>query len=203
MPDVGRSRLLALSLVLLAGCQTSGDDPPVPEVTPPPAATTSTVEQTTTTSATSFEVPAVIDLAYVQRVLTELYRLEGEAVRHAYATKAPDAELEQRLTALLGGDALEEARAVLSEHAGEGFVRFADPPGDPVVRAVAIIQATPTCMVIRADLDFRPFFKARVDRRPQATLELRRFEVLPHNATGWGVLVAGIPAPGLNLEVCP
>jgi len=37
----------------------------------------------TTTSASSFEVPAEVDVPYVQRVLKTIYHLDGEATRRA------------------------------------------------------------------------------------------------------------------------
>jgi len=156
----------------------------------------------TTTSASSFEVPAEVDVAYVQRVLKAIYHLDGEATRRAYAAKAIDLEVVARLEALFSGKALAGARKVLAENAVEGFIEFADPPADAFVRAVDLIQVTDRCMVVRADLDFRPLFKKRVPPEPQAVIQLRRFEVLPFNPTGWGVVVAGDPDPGQSLKVC-
>jgi len=157
---------------------------------------------TVTTSVSSFEVPAVIDLAYVQRVLKTLYRLDGDASRRAYAMKAVDLEVVKRLEAIFGGQTLAEAKRVLAENALERFVLFADPPGDAIVRAVDIIQATPSCMVVRADLEYGPLFKEPRPLQPQAIIQLRRADVLPFNPTGWGVVFAGTPTPGQNLEIC-
>ena len=156
----------------------------------------------TTTSASSFEVPAEVDVAYVQRVLKTIYHLDGEATRRAYAAKAIDLEVVGRLEALFGGTRLAKAKEVLAENAVEGFVRFADPPGDAFIRAVDLIQVTARCLVVRADLDYRPQFKGELSPEPQAVVQLRRFEILPFNPTGWGVVVAGDPDPGQNLKVC-
>ncbi len=57
-------------------------------------------------------------------------------------------------------------------------------------------------MVVRADLDDRPQFKKQVPPEPRAVIQLRRFEVLPFNPTGWGVVVAGDPDPGQDLKAC-
>ncbi len=138
----------------------------------------------------------------MQRVLETIYHLDGEATRHVYAKKFPDAELNERLEAIFGDPALTEAKRVLGENAADGFVRFANPPGDAKIRAVEIIQATPTCMIIRADLDYGPQFKEPRPPQPQATIQLGRADVLPFNPTGWGVLVAGVPNAGQNLKVC-
>jgi hypothetical protein len=202
---VRRALLLILPLVLLAGCKDTGASSP-PETIPDPTTTLEPPSLPSTTATTTladpFAVPAVIDLAYVQRVLEAIYHLDGELTRHIYAKKLPDAEFEARLRAIFAGEELAGSKRILQENAAEGFARFANPPGDPVVRATEIIQATPTCMVVRAELDFRPQYKNPGSKDPPAVIELRRFEVLPFNPTGWGVLFAGEPTAGLKLEVC-
>ncbi len=196
--------LLLLLLVLAAGCSGTSDPPPVATTTTllPPEAPTSTAGQPTTTTTPSFETPAVIDLPYVQRVLETIYRLDGDATRHAYAKKVPDAELNERLDAIFADPVLAGAKNVISQNAAEGFTRFANPPGDPIVRAVAIVQATTACMVVRADLDHRPTYKDSLPKEPQAVIQLIRAPVVRFNTTGWGVIVAGDPDPGTNIKVC-
>ncbi len=191
-----------LLLLLATGCRSASSGGGATTTSLLPAPTTTTLLQPTTTAAPSFEVPAVIDLPYVQRVLETIYHLDGEAVRHVYAKKVPDAELNERLEAIFGDPALAEAKRVLGENAAEGFVVFANPPGDAKVRAIEIIQATTKCMVIRADLDYGPQFKESRPPQPQAVIQLGRAEVLPLNPTGWGVVFAGQPEPGQNLRVC-
>ena len=194
-------RWLAL-LLLVTGCRNaSGGGAATTTPVPEPTVTT-TLPQPTTTSPSSFAVPAVIDLAYVQRVLETIYHLDGEAARHVYAKKLPDAELNERLEAIFGGPALASAKQVLGEHAAEGFVRFANPPGDAKVRAKEVIQVTATCMVIRADLEFGPQFKEEIPPQQQSIIQLRRADVLPLNPTGWGVVFAGQPDAAQDVRVC-
>ena len=188
-------------LLLITGCRdASGGGGTTTSVVPASTAITTLVQPTTTVP--SFEVPAVIDLPYVQRVLETIYHLDGEATRHVYAKKVPDAELNERLEAIFGDPRLGEAKRVLGENAAEGFVVFANPPADARVRALEIIQATPTCMVIRAELDYGPQFKEARPPDPPAIIQLHRADVLPLNPTGWGIVVAGTPDPGQNLKVC-
>ncbi|CAA9269444.1 MAG: hypothetical protein AVDCRST_MAG76-3300 [uncultured Acidimicrobiales bacterium] len=194
-------RWLAM-LLLVTGCRNASGGVGTTTSVPPPSTTATTVVQPTSTTQPSFEVPAVIDLPYVQRVLETIYHLDGEAARHVYSKKVPDAELNARLEAIFGDPALSEARRVLGENAADGFVRFANPPGDAKVRAVEIIQATPTCVIIRADLDYGPQFKEPRPRQPEATIQLGRADVLPLNPTGWGVAFAGVPDPGHDIKVC-
>ena len=192
-------------ILLVAGCSasSSGGAPPATTTTLlPPLETTTSVAPTSSTVAAAFAVPAVIDLPYVQRVLETIYHLDGEATRLAYAKRAVDAEADERLEAIFGGEALAEARKVLRSNADSGFRRFANPPGDATVRAVQTIQATPTCMVIRADLDFGPQYSEFRPTDPPAVIQLKRADVLRFNPTGWGIVVAGEPDHGQNLEVC-
>lgn len=148
-------------------------------------------------------MPAVIDLPYVQRVLEAIYHLDGEATRHVYATKAPDAESDERLEAIFGGPRLVSAKRVLQEDAANGFSTYADPPGDANVRAKEIIQATPTCMVVRADLDYGPQFREYRPPEPPAVIQLVTADILPYDPTGWGIVGAGAPVdPGANLRAC-
>jgi len=192
-------------LLLLAGCSgSSGGAAPTTTTTllPPLETTTTVVAPTSSTVAAAFAVPAVIDLPYVQRVLETIYHLEGEAIRHAYAKKAPDAESDERLVAIFGGQTLAGARKVLRSNADDGFRRLASPPGDAKVQAVEIIQATSTCMVIRAGLDHGPQYSEFRPARPPAVIQVKRADVLPYNPTGWGIVVAGEPDPDQNLKVC-
>jgi len=186
--------------VLVAGCRGASDPKAAPAVVTSAAPTT--VVETTTTTTTANPWAAVVDLPYVQRVLKAIYSLEGEAVRYAYTHKIRDGEVDARLRAIFGGPALEEARRVLDNNIAEGLVQFADPPGNADVEAVEIVQATPTCMVIRADLDFSPFFKRPRPRPPPAFIQLSPGDILPINPTGWGVVVAGDPDPSTNVKVC-
>lgn len=196
--------LLLLPIVVLAGCRsTAGGGGATTTGPPPTAATTVTgVAPTSTTLVTGFEVPAVIDLPYVQRVLKTIYHLDGEATRHIYAKKVPDAELYERLDAIFADPRLATAKRVLGENAADDFRRFAQPPGDAEVRAVDIIQATKTCIVVWADLDYGPQYRESQSPEPQAVIHLEHAEVARFNPTGWGITVAGAPSPGQNLKVC-
>ncbi len=156
----------------------------------------------TTTTALSFAVPSVIDLPYVQRVLEAIYHLDGEAARYIYAKKLPDAEFNERLEAIFGGQRLIEAKRVYGENAAEGFALFASPPGDPAVAVVGIVQATPTCMIVRANLDYRPQYQQSRPAEPTSVIQLARADVLSFNPTGWGIVGAGVPEPGQDVRKC-
>lgn len=197
--------LLLLPIVVLAGCRSPAGGGGATTTGPPPSAATTVtgIAPTSTALATGFELPAVIDLPYVQRVLKTIYHLDGEATRHIYAKKVPDAELYERLDAIFADPVLSNTKRVLGENAADGFIRFANPPGDATVRAVEIVQANPTCIVVWADLDFGPQYKEGGTPGPQAVIQLARTDINSFNPTGWGVEVAGAPKARENLKVCP
>ena len=192
-------------VLLLAGCTASSGGGALPATTTtllPPLETTTTVPPTSSTVAAAFAVPAVIDLPYVQRVLETLYHLDGEATRQAYVKGALDDETDERLEALFANPRLASAKRNLRDSAQDGFRVLANPPGDAKVLAAGIVQATATCMVVRADLDYGPQYKEFRAPQPQAVIQMERAPVLPYNPTGWGIIVAGAPNPGEDLKVC-
>lgn len=201
-----RRWLLLLPLLLAVGCsRIQGGDTPATSTTQPAGASTTSAAATPTSVGLgpSFQVPITVDLAYVQRLLDTIYHFDGEAARHAFVKRTPDAELDERLEAIFGEPALSDARRVISDNAIDGFAHFANPPGDPAVRVAEIVQVTPTCMIVRANVDDRPRFK---DQRPApapSVLQLATADVLPLNPTGWGVAFAGVPDAGQDIRACP
>lgn len=202
-------RPLLVLLLLVAGCtDTSGGAGTATTTTtgPVPAIATTVTQVPTTTLAPGvappFQMPAVVDVAYVQRLLDTVYRLDGEATRRAFVTGAPDAEVDERLVAIFGDPALTEAKQVLADQAADGFTRLANPPGDATVRVLEVLQAAPACIVVRADLDRGPVFREPRPAAARVMISLARADVLAFNPTGWGVVSAGVPEPGQDVNPC-
>lgn len=191
-------RWLLLLLLGVAACRDSGASLPTTTTLLPD--TTASLPPTTT--APGFEIPAVIDLPYVQRVLETIYHLDGEAKRYVYAKQVPDAEFNARLEAIFGGPALDESKRVIGQNAAERFVLYANPPGDARVTAVEIVQATQGCMIVRSHLDFRPVYREERPPQPIAVIQLRSAVVSPLNPTGWGVVFQGQPETNQDIRVC-
>jgi len=196
---------LALALVLVA-CTGGTKSPPPPPTSiatqPTPVETAPTTSAPTTTTSLGFERPIVIDVPYVQRVLDEIYRLDGEAARYIYAKGVPDAEFNARLGAVFGGPALEESKSVYGQAAAQRFTTFANPPGNPKMVVQKVIEATSDCILVTASLDFRPLYKASDLTEPAGVVILRTADILPLNPTGWGVVEAGKPTQGRALTAC-
>lgn len=190
---------------VLAAC-TSDPAPPPP---PPPVATSPapiepapTSLAATTSTTLGFEVPATIDVPYVQRVLDENYRLDGEAARYLYAKRLPDPEFNERLEAIFGEPELEAAKSAFGREAAQGLTNLADPPGDPVVNVVAIVDSGPGCVVVRGGLSFKAMYKEIAPPSPEVLIQLLSGNVERFNPTPWGVVAAGPATSTTNTDVC-
>lgn len=182
--------VVALVLGLLACSPKATEAPPaaiteVPSLTAPPS----------TTALTGFEVPEVIDVAYVQRVVDEIYRLTGEAARYAYAIKASDDEFKARMNAIFQGTEFDAVTSAFSSGSPGGFSVFANPPGNPVISISSVVEGTRSCIIARANLDFRPLF-IRTEKTPLDGIVqlLTTTQNSSYNPTGWTVVAAGTPA---------
>lgn len=210
-PPAGRFRdvrrlavALALS-ALLAGCSggTVAAPPPASTTGPPPTPTSSTTETSTTPSTSlGFDKPATVDVAYVQRVVDEIYRLEGDAARHLYANKVPDAEFNDRLEAIFGDPELSDAKTSFGRDAAQGLSNFAEPPGDPSVKVLSILDSTPDCIVVRATLNFTALYKRTAPASPTVLIQLLAGNAEPFNPVPWGVVAAGPPSSTTDPKVC-
>jgi hypothetical protein len=216
MKSVGRCRLrrslaLAVTCMLAAtGCRDSGatDDPTisVPETTLPPGTTASTTP--TTTLIPLDQDPPVIDLAYAQRVLDEISRLEGEASRILYRDKAVTPEYEALLQSFLQSQALDDARAETTQDLSVGFRHYEDPPGDPRFTARRLLSSKAGCITLLADSDFGPRFKNDVGVQKEIGIVLQRRKSPSEverrlNPANWVETGAGPITPGRDLsELC-
>lgn len=148
-----RRAAAVLVLVALAACRDSGANEP--ETTVPTASTTAA---TTTTTAPSFEVPATIDTAYVQKVMGALDHVEGNIARHVAEKRALDEDFGRFMVALYGGDSLSLQQRLWESIASKSFERLLPDPGDPKTTVVRVLAARPDCLLIRADRDYGAAF---------------------------------------------
>lgn len=150
---------LLTALTLLAACQ-----PPEPETpaatlaatTPPavPATSTASASATPAPSPEDYTVPAVIDEAYVQRVLTALYDLESEAVRQMVASGEVTSETESLIRATVRVELAERDLDAYRQGAAEGFPGVFRPPGNQEVLLQEVVTAKPDCVFARTSRDF-------------------------------------------------
>jgi ABC-type transporter Mla MlaB component len=143
---------LALGLVGVpaAGC---GDDGG--EAAPERTTTTAEPAVTTTTEPEDpWAVPEEIDEAYVQRVLEELYRLQGDLTREVIAEGAVTANAVSGFQTIYGASMAVVQINGLLEAGHSGFVGFRANPGNTRVEVADIINADRECIAVLVHLDF-------------------------------------------------
>ncbi|MDQ1439229.1 MAG: hypothetical protein QOK43_2858 [Acidimicrobiaceae bacterium] len=140
-----------LSLVLGgAGCdRRGGGDGRDRDTLPPPPKTTST-------TAPSFDVPAVIDAAYVGRVMQALDHVYGDGVRHLAVSRSVDEEFLKHLLAIHNPRIFQLAQDLWVKIQARGFEGLAATPADPVTRVDKLLRADRDCILIEGDRNLSP-----------------------------------------------
>lgn len=175
-----------LALALVAGSCRSGDEDPLV-----PNATVRT-EFPTTTTTDPYAVPAVIDAAYVNRVLASLDALTGEAFRLYIRDRRITPEISDRLRAAYGSGEIYDLTVRSFEK--EKDTRLSAPPGNPVSTVTRLITASPNCVYAQVARDYRPVggtiqdLKLWVGLRPPAAFQ----DPLRYNPTPWIYVVDGV-----------
>ena len=110
-----------------------------------PLGPTATVPQGTTTT-NPYAVPAVIDEAYVNRVLEGLDQAYGEITRMIVETRTLLPEVVQRLNALYVGDSVQLQIDVFQAELLDGLRVYKPSPGNQVSTITSLISVAPGCI---------------------------------------------------------
>ncbi len=140
---IARSLVLVAVLALAAGCNGKADDGPAATI-PPSAPTTSA-------PADPYAVPAVIDEAYVNRVLAALDQVEGDATRSIVAAGGLVPDAGAKLRSIYNDPQLEQQLNLLTK---TDLGRLKMPPGNRKTAVRRLVQARPTCILVDVTLDF-------------------------------------------------
>lgn len=119
--------------------------------------TSTSLAPTTTTAVESYDVPEVIDLAYVQRVVSAYDKILGDAIRVLKREGVITEEFLSHLLAIYTEDEFDFQQRVWLESVAEG--RVAKTPvaaGDPVTPVLRLERSDAECIVARAERDFSP-----------------------------------------------
>ena len=173
----------------MAGACSSGGHTHDPQVTLAPA--------TTTTTTPLDQIPATIDVPYVQRVMDALDHLTGEAAREFVAQRGPTPKFEQIIEAVYTGQALQDTKDAFGRAAAQpDLTPFNSSPGDPVTTVQTILASIRGCVVFRADSNDGPMLTRPPP--PGTTETIYRINLLPTgtgkeqiNQTGWWIVIAG------------
>lgn len=171
-----------VALAATGGCRGGNDVPS--------AATVPEVGPTTTMPADEWAVPEVIDAAYVERVLAELDRIDGEAARIIVAEGELVPAAVDRMRAIYGTAELNFQFELWGEYIADDFEGFRRPPGDRKRSVRALEASEDDCIAVVAMQDNAAIAAATVPV-VEVALELRPAERAhdPHglNPTGWSV----------------
>ena len=145
--SVPARRLLAVALLLVAAACNGDDDGG--SSAPPPSTTAST-----TTPTDPYAVPAVIDEAYVNRVLAALDQVEGDAVRTLVTTRMVGAEAVKRLRAVYNDPQFQEERDGLIRSLATDLSEYKNPPGNRRTTVLRLVTRDPNCILAEVNKDF-------------------------------------------------
>lgn len=134
--------------LLVAGCDGEGGT----EDTLPPE------ETTTSTTAVSYDVPDVIDVAYVSRVMQALDHVYGDAVRHLARTRRVDEEFLKPLVAIHNPRIFGLVQDLWVKSQARDFGNLRAEPGDPVTRIDKLLRADRECVLVEGDRDVSGLF---------------------------------------------
>ncbi len=186
-----RATLATLALLVPAACSSSPVD------TAPPAATVRTEPETTTTTD-PYAVPAVIDAAYVNRVLAGLDAALGDVTRLVVRTRTIPPEAYDRLKSLyLNPDLLQLMIDSAQSDMRRGFAGYKSEPGNRASIVLELITAQRACIFAKVRRDY-----SAVTNRPPAELEIQWVGIKPldpardlsgYNMSKWAFVYDGFP----------
>jgi hypothetical protein len=174
---------------MLGGC---ADKPAEPEI---PAATVRTAPATTATT-NPYAVPAVIDVAYVNRVLAWFDQFEGDVVRSIIASRSLSPDAVARLRAIHASDGTFQVRLDSIQYTlRTGLDGFHPNPGNVRTVVTEMLSAKQSCVYVKVDRDASAVARNSNPSLRTQWVALRRLEPSAdpnsYNATGWGYQLNG------------
>ena len=166
---------------------------------------TSAAPTTSTTLTPIDQVPAVITVEYVQRVMDALDKVEGNLTRKLYADKLPSPEWRNGLMAIFVAKGFDDAEAAFGRDAANAFENYRNPPGDPISKVHRVDDFSNTCIVAEARRDLSAFFtRAPSEDSLEGVLILQAKDPSKDpagvNPTAWTIYGSGLAKPGADLE---
>jgi hypothetical protein len=183
----GRTRVsLALGLVALlaalGACNESSE----------PLGPTATVPQGTTTT-NPYAVPAVIDEAYVNRVLAGLDQVVGDVVRLLMESRSfPPAAVNRLKEVYLDQELLQLSVDVYQDDLIRGFPDKRPSPGNRRTTVVDLISVRSDCIFAKVDVDYSAIFEVSDPSfRTQWVSLIPDTRSHSFNPTSWGLIYEG------------
>lgn len=186
-----QAAVAALLLTALAACSSSSS-------ADRDTATAQTVatEPPTTTTTNPYAVPAVIDAAYVNRVLAGLDAQLGDVTRLLIRTKTFPAEAFDRLKAIYGDNRpLQDKLDAYQEDLRLRFSDYKSTPGNKVTNVTKLITSSPGCIFAEVHRDYSAVTDLPTSSSPQwvalRPLDQSR-DPYRYNPTTWALVFDGV-----------
>jgi hypothetical protein len=183
----------ALALAASAACSTGAGDRGTSAGTNPTLAT----EPPRTTTTSPYAVPAVIDVAYVNRVLAGLDAAVGDVTRIVIQSRTIPRDAYARLRAIYANDQrLQLAIDNYQTDMRRDFADYREKPGNKITTVTQLLKASRACVFAKVNRDYT---QVGLNARPADTqwiaitpLELSRDEQ-GYNPTHWAYEYEGYP----------
>lgn len=207
-----RRRALAAAMAALlvgaAACNRGGGDRADGGTTLPTEPSTTPTVVTTATTVPSYEVPEVIDAAYVESVMKALDRVYGESVRLLARTRTVDENFLNYLAAIYSEREFEFQQEIWIRSSAEGFRGLAAQPGDPVTTVQRLARADPKCILAAVTRNLNPTLSSPDEPSPQHYVALApsrgERDRLRLNPTPWILVFDGRVRDGSEPDdACP
>ena len=191
--DVRRAGLIGVAVAILVLAACGGDNETlVPAATLPHGTTTN-----------PYAVPAIIDEAYVNRVLAGLDQVFGDAVRIVVASRTFPADAAMSVEALYFGEVRQLVLDSVSLSTRAGLDSFERSPGNQITIVAGLLTANPACIFAEVSRDYSDVTR---DDDPAVVqwVALERAEKFGspsgHNPTGWVYVFDGVESDGTGPE---
>ena len=193
---------MAVTLLASTACSNGGGDKGSaganPTVATEPARTNPTLATLppATTTTNPYAVPAVIDVAYVNKVLAGLDTVLGDVLRLVLRTNTIPPEAYDRLKAVYVDPVFLQLRIdSYQRDIRERFRGYRPDPGNRVSTVVRILTTRPTCIFVEVRRDYSAVgVNARSDTEWVAlTRQDPSRDPSQYNATPWGIAYDGFP----------
>jgi hypothetical protein len=139
----------ALAVMIMTAACRSGADPA------PATGNTVRTEPPRTTTTDPYAVPAVIDAAYVNRILAGLDAAMGDVARMVIDTRTIPREALDRMRALYGNDRiLQLVIDTFQDDIRRSFSNYKANPGNTTSEVTQLLSATPACIFVRVLRDY-------------------------------------------------
>ena len=185
-----RAVLACILLAALAACSDSSSDKAGP------TATVAT-EPAPTTTIDPYAVPAVIDVAYVNRVLAGLDAAIGDVVRLIIRAKTIPPEAIDRLKVIYVDPAsLQLTIDSFQSDMRKGFSNYKTNPGNGTTNVTRLITATSNCIFAEIDRDYTAVGNSPSPTAGREWVALKNVgaEERHYNPTDWAFIYEGFPA---------